>query len=442
MGDNSKQLPDTYIDEMFGDKKIALSNALCQAREKTSLLESKVEFLGIHKLLSEDKKTKEYFDTEGNPYHVRYVTIRVKEVQEITDLTGNGLYQDMKEIVDALSIKRYIYEDHETGTYTAKPLYRSVSYVTNGGRIEVEYEPDMEREFLALTKNFTEIRLDIAFKFRTLGGFSMYKLFKSEIYKLPDIDLDLPQEDQERMILEYGLNDLRLHLGYVDLNQAAIRKEMAKKTVDLDVIAELEKKPSYKRYNDFERRILQPGQAEIAEISDIYIEKIEKITGSHNRTEGVRFKIQRNLKFYQNEAAKKGKKNKSVKSKEMNDKIITDEEIDDFIDLIRDFIPKEQISTKDCKVIAREAKYNLELVKEQWEIANDQYSQINDISAWMIKAVKTGYKKGNPLKNEKVSASKKENSFNKGMKQRSYIYGDDGFTIIGEIDKDGNECLY
>ncbi len=395
------------IDEIYGNKQVALANSLIQAREKTSLFESKIELLAIYKV-GDEKSIHKKMDADGNEYTVHYVDISAKEIRTLLGPKANNgsMYTYIEAAALELKKKLFIYRDRGSEQFVMKSLYGDIVY--NNGKLTIDFNPETEYLFLNLKDNYSKIKLDIAFKFTTIGGLGIYKLLKSASYNLPDIDPDISQEEQKCMQIEYSLSELRLQLGYVDLNQPEIQKESLKAHPDAEKIMGLEKRPKYRRYNDFCKRVLEPGLREVNSISDIYIDSIEKQCSAHGKVDGVVFRVQRNKDYYLNQNAKTGNTvNKTTMS-------LTEDQIDEFIDEMRTVI-KEDLKTKDLKVIAKEADYDLTKIVKAYEAA-EKTTDINNFVGWMISAIKKDY--SSPV--SKKSAKKKMEFDN--YSQREYDY--------------------
>lgn len=375
----------TEIDELYANKQVALANSLIQAREKTSLFESKIEFLAIYKVgdqMNVHKKT----DTAGKEYSVHFVEISSKEIKGLLGEKANkgSMYSYIEAAALELKRKLFVYRDRDSEQFVMSSLYGDVAY--KSGRLTIEFNPDTEHLFLDLKDNYSKIRLDIAFKFQTNGGFQLYKLLKSMSYSIPEPDLSLNQEDFPAMQKEFSLGELRLQLGFVDLNQPEIQKESQKAYPDADRLFEIEKKPKYKRWNDFYKRVLDPGMNEINEISDIYIESIEKICTAHGRVDGAVIKLQRNREYYLRN--QKEQKNTSLSSP-TSAMTLTEEQMDEFIDEMRRLI-KENLPTKDLRAIAKAAHYEMDKIKGAYEIA-EKAGTIGNLTGWMISAINRGF---------------------------------------------------
>ena len=268
----------------YGGQQVAISNSWLRAKEKTNLLESKIEVLAIHRMNS-GMRQREKRDAGGHPYTVDYVILTAKEIKGLMDRTDGDIYADIRQAALAMKQKVLIIEDRKNRQFVMKNVYGDIAY--DNGKLYVEFDPSMEGYFMDLKDNFTKLSLPILFSFTKNGAFQMYKLLKSYAYppNLPPIDLSKSQEELPAYHVSYGLSELRMLLGYVDLDQAKVKEEGAKKHPDWDRMVDEEKRPKYKRWGDFNARVITPGINEINEFSDIYISGVRKeLSGRGGKT--------------------------------------------------------------------------------------------------------------------------------------------------------------
>ena len=104
---------------------------------------------------------------------------------------------------------------------------------------------------------------------------------------------DEEQEDLECIVKEYKLSELRVDLGFVNLDEDdKIRAEAKKARPNWEKIDNLDKTPKYKRWSDFYTRVIKPGIKEINEKSDIYIKDIEPVkTGKGGKITSIKFYV-------------------------------------------------------------------------------------------------------------------------------------------------------
>jgi len=390
------------IDEHYRNKHISLANSLAQAKNKTSLIESKIEFLAIYKL-AEEKFQVDKIDSRGRTYKVNAVSMGTREIRELICRKGGSLYSDLEKVAIELKNKLYIYRNPGEDQFVMKSLYGDVTY--DNGKLTIEFNPETEYLFTELQSQFVKMQLEICFKFKTNGGFQLYKILSSKIYDLPKVDLSKPQSEQEAKIITTSLSELRLQLGYVDLNIPEIRKEGSKKHPDLDKMNRLEKKPKYKRWSDFNARVIQPGITECNEMSDIYIDYVEKGCGAHGKVEDIVIRVQRNVKYATKRAGEESatKPNKPVV-------VLSPEEREDFWDEV---ITLTGCKIKDAREVAEHYSYDLELIKEKWEL---RPAKLESFVGWMKKALDENYQPSTAK-----SGSKKKNNFN-NFNQRTYDF--------------------
>ncbi len=405
------------IEKKYKNKTVTMSNAMIRGRENTNLLQSKIEMLAIAHTDS-DMKQMDKTDSHGNPYLVNYVVLTSGEIKELMGRNDGETYSEIRNVAVALGSKVIIIEDKKEKKFGVKHPYEDVVY--EDGKLYVQFNPDMEKLYFRDLKNdFTMLQLEILFNYKRNGGFQLYRLIRSYIYppNLEEIDMNLSQEDLPEYSLRWDLNDLKMQMGLVDINQSSLARESSKKNPDWEKMVAEEKSPKYKRWDDFNKRVIQPGVAEINEISDIYIkEVVTERSGKGGKVSFVTFVVQRNRDYYLKHPEK-------VKNKEVNVKIPGPDEIDDFVDDMRKIIA-EDIKTRDLKVIAETAAYDIAKVKKAYECSR-QAGKIDNLVAWLISAIKNDYDMPIEKKNDRKNAFK-------NFEEREY---DD----LGDIERELNE---
>ena len=77
-----------------------------------------------------------------------------------------------------------------------------------------------------------------------------------------------------------------------------------------------------------------------------------------------------------------------LKQEEFKENSLTDAEKIDFLDDLYSLI-NEHLGFKDYPAIAEAAHYNMDLIKEKYEMAQSQ--EIDNLAGWLIKALKEDY---------------------------------------------------
>ncbi len=397
---------DANIIKKYDGQYITMSNELIQSKQKTNLLESKLEVLAIKKFITRPLSM-EKTDSEGNPYIVKYVQIHVKEITPLISRTGGSIYTDIFNICLALKQKVNIILDHREKRYLMQSLYLDVGY--NNGTISVEFNPETEYLFNALKDNYTKLSLPILFSFKTNGGFQLYKQLESYAFKLPPVDVSLLQEEMPSLTVSFNYAEFKLITGYVNINQPELKKEGSRANPNFEKMMALEYSPMYKKYSRFKNAVIEPGIEEINEISDIYIsEFFTDSSGQGSKVNTVSFVIQRNVLYYANLAGETEDREVIIPNY-----VVTEEDIKEILKMMKSM----PLTAKDAEILIKEAKGNLELIREAYEISKTQDHIMNFIG-WMRTCIKNNYRK--PVETMKGSTERVE-VFHEYKKQSSKI---------------------
>ena len=373
------------VEKDYKNQSVSISNSVIRSREFTNLLESKIEVLAIY-YMDSDLKQKEKKDPEGNIYKVNYVELSAADIKKLMGRKDGATYGEIHQAAYNLEEKLYIIEDKENHAFSMQHMYGKIEY--KRGMLSIEFNPDMTKYFMNLKDNFTKLRLPILFSFKRNGGFQLYKLLKSYLYSpnIDPIDMSLSQEELPGLDLTWTLTDLRMIMGYVDINQKELKKEGEKEHPDWEKMSKNEASPQYKRWSDFNKRVIEPGVEEINRISDIYISDIRKeCSGLGGKVSGVTFTVKHNKAYYMHGQSENGKDSEVKKVQ------LTEEEIDDFVDEMRAILKDEEVKTRDLKAIAEAAGYDMDRIKQQYD--NSKSAEIKNFTGWMIAAVRQGYDK-------------------------------------------------
>lgn len=374
---------------------LKISNTIIRSKKETSLLEAKIEVLALKKLDTEPV-TLEKTDNYGNSYLVDSVDINTQEIRMLTGRSGGSIYKDVKDASLVLAQKLNIAEDPELRQYVIIPMYGKVTY--ENGILHIEYSNEASPYLRNVSTNYTNLSLPIMFSFETNGGFQLYKNLRSYSYLLKNIDMRLAQEDQPEVTKSYKAEELRVILGYIDLEQSEeMRKEARKPHPNWSSIDSLNQRPMYRRWNDFKCRVIEPGIEEINKMSDIYVIPEYIRTGKGAKVTEVIFHIQMNRKFY--EAGFSDGESISVIA------------AGECVDVVKEIMPtdtrilaqvvklmrKQNINAVQAELLINEANGDIELVKRAYELSKKQV-HIENFMGWMRSAIKrNAYAQAEPI---------------------------------------------
>lgn len=365
------------ISELYDGKYLYISDPFMQAREKTSLLESKIELLANYKNVNKEYRTT---TIEDFPFPVHAVDIPISEIKELFgNATNNAIYSQIKSVSLHLMNKKYIYQDDETKTFTVDHLYLRSIYKNR--TLTILYSPIIEELINnELKDNFTHIKLGVAFKLRTNGGLQLYKILSVYAKSLSTPPSNAQQSELNSINIKYTISELRLQLGLYDVDRLEIQKEALKENPDNEKLMAFEKKPKYKRWTDLYSRVILPGVEEINRISDIYIADIEKKLGEHGKVETIIFKVQKNASYYSmNQNQKYASPDFSSKKPEE----IPEEDFFDYIDYLKTNY-NVNLKIKDIRQICYKIGLNTERIVNLY---NESLQQEEDPIIWIFNKI-------------------------------------------------------
>lgn len=212
------------------------SNSLVEACYKLSLQESRLILNLAAQINPEDSDFKNY-------------RMSVKEIADLTGVSVNSLYSNIKNVTDGL-LKKVIFFPKENGGFYQTAWLSSAEYDPNGGTLTLCFSPKLKPYLLNLKRCFTAYSLEIAIKFKSLFSFRLYELMK-QYEKVGKRELEVPL--------------LRKMLG-----------------LDDDV---------YPLYGNFKQKVLLVAQKELKERSDIFFEFEEIKKGNNRSISSIRFFI-------------------------------------------------------------------------------------------------------------------------------------------------------
>lgn len=383
------------INKEYKNEYVTIDNAVVRAKEKTNLLESKIEILAVHHL---DKHPlhREKSDNVGNKYQVSYVIVSSKEIKQLMGRTDGKSYEEIKRAAMGLKEKFILVENKQNHQFVMRSLYGDVAY--NEGALYIEFNNDAQNIFLNLKEQYTKFPLPILFSFKKNGGFQLYKLLKSFAFSpnLPAIDMGLQQEELPMYKVSYGVNELRMTLGYVDLTQKKLKEEAGKKRPDFDKMIKEEKNPQYKRWSDFSARVIEPGVKEINALSDIYIAEVVKNTsGRGGKIDSIDFYIQHNKAYHE-----KNKQGILKRIETTSVPVLTEEEKNNIQDWLEDLLIDKGVSlrSKQLRTICETADYDKKKLQTALGILKNYSKDVSNTTGFLVNAIKENWQPDTSVK--------------------------------------------
>ena len=358
------------------------SNALVNAKGKGSLLSQKLFAVGIQQA-EKDEKT-----------GIISSTLYGTDLRMIFGAKNGSFYDQIKEVVQSVKGKpslldyRLVYADDATERVEAINVITDCTF--ENGILNIRYNTKVNDDIYRLKSNYTTYALSETMGLKSIYSFRLYEILKAEY-------------DKQSYVAHKNGRNLNNEKAYVlEINLTEILKAIQSDNPDYNLVEELAKGQKdgrkYSKVSNLKTYALNRAKDELAEKTSLSFEYEEIKAGRGGKVVGIRFFIRH-----------KGKEKKDIIDITPE---ITGEMKENIIDEINEYID-EKIKIKDLKAIAEEADYDIENIKKQYDLMKKKKNKIEDIVAYLIKAIRDDY-------SEPVT---KVNSFN-SFEQNHYNFAE------------------
>lgn len=387
------------------------SNTLIQAIGKTSLLSNKVFLTALLKVEKRDgcsTELKSYYKKLENLTGADFSKGLVAEFSN-SDMRSfmkksGSYYEEVKKLMDAESIaslkKQWgiMVHNPEDGLYGVVDVITAMIYDEKNGKLLIKFsdEERIQSEIYNLKRNYTTLNYRLMMAFNSKYSYRIYEMLVSRI----GYDDWRNKGTSQEYVYEYGLSELKYHLGILDPYISSDVKKaitMARTADDFERIEEnISTEHKMPRYNDFEKYTLKKAIKEFNEITNPeFVFSYSPVrSGRGGKVRGVQFIVKRVGGAVMTEEGRRE---------------LTEDEKDEIIDKIRSLV-KEELKTKEIRTIAESAEYNFEKVKKAYDVASASTKDIPNLVGFLKAAIKNGYEKpiGKKAKNKFVNFEQSE----------------------------------
>ncbi len=372
---------------MLQGRHYSKSNALVNAKNNASLFAQKLVAIGLQQI-TEDEKT-----------GILSTTLYGTDLRKIFGNKSGSFYDEIKELVDPKDNKhasimdwKVIYTDDVKKSLVAVNIIMDCTF--ENGVLEMRFNNKVNDQIYMLKQNYTVYALEEAIPLKSKYSFRLYEILKSEYDRQRYLDEKNGghPDDSSRYITEINITDLKLRLGIIDASPE-IQNALKAASPDYDSIEKMAQdqkdSKSYQRYNNLKQKALVVAQKELKEKTSICFDFQEIKNGRGAKCVGVRFTIWKNL-------------GDDIVVEDVK-RELTEEEKEAVIDKVFNLID-EKLVFKDYRAICEAANYSYEKVKKQYENIQNKKTQINDLTAYLIGAIKGNY--SSPVKKSRKSTFK------------------------------------
>ncbi len=250
---------------------IKRSNALIEAKYKSSLMEKKLVALAISKLTIRDSKL--------------VAEMTAAEIREALHYSGNSLYEHLRSMSEA-TMQHYLYieDDKNTDSFDIIAVLDRARY--KNGTLVFTFNDEIKKHTLDVEQRYSLTSLPALLSFDSNNTYRLYEILMINYYKVPQ---------NGTYEIDYSLAQLKFELGLVDVNQPEVQRALkAGKTYEY-ILENVVKKYPYKDYSNFRVRVLEKAKQDLekSELSEICFDYKPIRAGRGGRCIGVRFFIKR-----------------------------------------------------------------------------------------------------------------------------------------------------
>ncbi len=377
MGRKSKQQIEEETAAMQGflsNQHYKKANTLINSKGKSTLLVQKLFAVSIAKAeLNQDTNT-----LEANIYGT--------DLKKIFGVKGGSFYEHIKAAIEPVKSKpsildwRIIYSNDENKEIEAINVITDASF--KNGVLNVRYNSKITPLLANLQSNYTVLSLAEAVQLNSVYSFRLYEILKAEMDKQHAIT-----KKEGPYYVQYHLTDLKLRLGIID-SQAdpAIISALKKGNPDYDAIEKqadkLDGAGKLKTFGNFKKFALDKAQKELKETTSIWFDYEPVKAGRGGKVVSIRFKIDVNPKIKD--------KNNTYNDLNLKDRKVNPAEELEYMDQVQDIID-ERVKPSEIRSILKAADYNIDKIKQAYDLYSRQSNQVENFVGWMISAIRNNY---------------------------------------------------
>lgn len=373
---NGKSKHGVIEEYILGTKEYSKSNFLIGAKYKSSLIEAKLTALSLSKIQCEGEKV--------------FSEIKAADLKRIFKSNSNSFYGQLNDAAANMTGQTIGMSNPDTMEFKYIAVITSAEY--RNGIFRVRFNEELKNSIVNIKSNFTKLPLAIMMSFKSVYGFRLYEVLKSKIYQGTNVTIELAE--------------LKFLLGVVNSEIEGVRKILnGQKRPDYEKALSVSPEKMFEDYPSFRRRVIEKAVSDINDKTELNVKFKPEKSGKGGKVYAITFTVD----FKQQE----------------HDEFTIDgmfeldeEQKQEIVDEIMDSIIEERLKSKDYRVIAETADYDIEKIRKVYDIMKKSSSNIENITGWLIKALKDGYDE--PVRS--ITDRKKiSNAFN-NFKQNDYDF--------------------
>lgn len=387
------------------------ANSLIKSIGKESLLANKILLTALLKVKLNDgcgipAERSKYFKDLQRRTGVDFSIGLVAEMDNITlrtvmNETSGSYYTAISEIMDPASDKflarqwGIIFDDQKSGLLGFVNIINAAVYDNKTGKMFVKFsdEEAIRGQIYNIKNGYTKLNYRVMMNLKSVYSYKLYELLLSAI----GLDDFKSGTHNDSYIAKFGISELKYRFGVLDaLYSKEVRSAIAqaKNADDYEYIEKhitKEKRKTASIY-EFEQRVVKKAVNELNALPDTESDYTISYTfeyGTNKRTpKAIIFSTKRRHNIILTDKSS-NKTTTDVVTIEPRDLTEMDKQLE-LLDEMRGFI-RENLKSRELLEIAKAADYDMERVKNAYEVAEQSSSKINNLVGFLKAAIKGGY---------------------------------------------------
>lgn len=387
----------TIIDDEYRQetKLIKKANRFIDSKFRSSITEQRLTNYCLYELTRGN-----YTEDGGLRVDVKASTLKGL----FKDANEGSFYTKLDGAAKTMTGHVYGYSDPESKKFRYAAVVTNAEY--EGGILSVTFNSKLRDDLVALEQQYTQLNLLEMLSYKSPYSSRIAELLESRMY------VKRGEAPTDKFLITFNIYEFYITIGLVNAELDAVKKILndSKGTeVDYQKAFEVAPEKLYASVSELKRKVINPCVEEINanEHNSIHIDEVD-----YGRS-GRGGKITE-IKFY----VRKKKNDEQEKEKLIVDengrKSLSTEEMDEFIDELRDMFFEYKFKSKELRNIAECAGWDMEVVKKA-NNALESAPNVNDVVAWLKSAIRGGWE---PAKQKKAA----KNQFNDFSNTQKYDY--------------------
>ncbi len=362
------------------------SNFIISSMYKSSLFENKIMAISLSRV---------QIDSESGKI---FSKMKAGEIRKLLKTNAGSFYAQLDRAANHLTGKSIGMSNPVTQEFDYIAIITRATY--RNSELTIYFNSDLKDYIYNIKNNFTWQQLPLMLSFKNLYAYRLYEILRSRAY----FPKNMPHDEDSIFKISFPLAELKFNLGLADVDDDNVKKILKnKKHPDYDMALEVAQDKMFDRWCDFKLYVLEQAIEEINSNTDLIVDYKQLGKGRGGKVHQIDFYVDI-----------KGRKKIADKEEEV---AISQDDKDSIIEEIMYMNASERLRLKDATAIAEAAEWNLDKVRNAFEIFKNA-KNVNNVTGFLISAIKDDYQQH---AQQEVKVSK--NMFN-NFQQRSFEFED------------------